>query len=177
MSEFRRIITYLYLYEEGVKGRNIGFAKVEKREQRCLLEIHMKNTGYSLSPIPVYFYVQKNDQFVGILLGKFTLTRGNGEFKIVLNAEDLSDSTFSLDVVKGIYIPLTERTMMVSQWDDDEFHREHFIDAADLSDTNQFSAQGSQDSMETTTSSVSKAQTSPESSAHSYAHSTNLASR
>ncbi len=53
MSEFRRIITYLYLYEEGVKGRNIGFAKVEKREQRCLLEIHMKNTGYSLSPIPV----------------------------------------------------------------------------------------------------------------------------
>jgi len=174
MSEFRRIITYLYLYEEGVKGRNIGFAKVEKREQRCLLEIHMKNTGYSLSPIPVYFYVQKNDQFVGILLGKFTLTRGNGEFKIVLNAEDLSDSTFSLDVVKGIYIPLTERTMMVSQWDDDEFHREHFIDAADLSDTNQFSAQGSQDSMETTTSSVSKAQTSPESSAHSYAHSSNL---
>lgn len=174
MSEFRRIITYLYLYEEGVKGRNIGFAKVEKREQRCLLEIHMKNTGYSLSPIPVYFYVQKNNQFVGILLGKFTLTRGNGEFKIVLNAEDLSDSTFSLDVVKGIYIPLTERTMMVSQWDDDEFHRERFIDAADLSDINQFSAQESQDSMENTTSSASKAQTPPESSTHSYAHSSNL---
>lgn len=66
MSEFRRMITYLYLYERGVKSRNIGFAKIEKRDMRCLVEIHMKNTGCSLSPVPVYFYVQKKEHLVGI---------------------------------------------------------------------------------------------------------------
>lgn len=128
MSEFHRMITYLYLYEQGTKSRNTGFAKVEKREQRCLLEIHMKNTGCSLSPVPVYFYVQKESQLAGILLGNFSLTRGSGDFKTILDAKNLKDSGYKLDNVKGIYIPLTEGMMLVSQWDDDEFHLENFVD-------------------------------------------------
>lgn len=128
MSEFHRMITYLYLYEQGTKSRNTGFAKVEKREQRCLLEIHMKNTGCSLSPVPVYFYVQRESQLAGILLGNFSLTRGSGDFKTILDAKNLKDSGYKLDNVKGIYIPLTEGMMLVSQWDDDEFHLENFVD-------------------------------------------------
>ncbi len=134
MSEFHRMITYLYLYEQGIKSRNIGFAKAEKRDQRCLFEVHMKNTGYSLSPVQVYFYVQKGPQLIGISLGKFTLNRGSGEFKTILNPEDIENSGYLLDDVKGIYIPLSERTMLVSQWDDDEFKRESFVDLAVLSD-------------------------------------------
>lgn len=136
MSEFHRMITYLYLYEQGIKSRNIGFAKVEKRDQRCALEVHMKNTGCSLSPVQVYFYVGKGKQFGGIFLGNFVLNRGSGEFKTVLNAENIKDSGYPLDDIKGIYIPLTERSMLVSQWDDDEFQREAFTDLADLSDDN-----------------------------------------
>ena len=136
MSEFHRMITYLYLYEQGVKSRNIGFAKVEKRDQRCALEVHMKNTGCSLSPVQVYFYIQKKQQLGGIFLGNFVLNRGSGEFKAVLDAENVKDSGYHLDDIKGIYIPLTERTMLVSQWDDDEFKRELFVDLADLADDN-----------------------------------------
>lgn len=131
MSEFHRMITYLYLYEQGMKNRNIGFAKVERREQRCLLEIHMKNTGYSLSPIPVYFYVEKGAKLAGIPLGNFGLTRGSGDFKAVLDANNLKDSGYGLDSVKGIYIPLTGQIMLVSQWDDDEFRLEDFIGLED----------------------------------------------
>lgn len=132
MSEFRRMITYLYLYERGIKSRNIGFAKIEKRDLRCLVEIHMKNTGCSLSPVPVYFYVQKAKHLVGIPLGNCSLSRGIGEFKTVLQADNLQDSGYALDVVKGIYIPLTERIMLVSQWDDDEFHQEAFVSVKEL---------------------------------------------
>ena len=128
MSEFHRMITYLYLYEQGTKSRNVGFAKVERREHRCLLEIHMKNTGCSLSPVPVYFYAQKESQLAGILLGNFSLTRGSGDFKAILDARNLKDSGYALDSVKGIYIPLTEEMMLVSQWDDDEFRPENFVD-------------------------------------------------
>lgn len=128
MSEFHRMITYLYLYERNTKSRNVGFAKVEKRKQRCLLEIHMKNTGCSLTPVPVYFYVQKESQLAGIFLGNFTLARGSGDFKILLDAENLKDSGYDLENVKGIYIPLTEQMMLVSQWDDDDFQRENFME-------------------------------------------------
>lgn len=128
MSEFHRMITYLYLYEQGTKSRNVGFAKVERREHRCLLEIHMKNTGCSLSPVPVYFYAQKESQLAGILLGNFSLTRGSGDFKAIMDAKNLKDNGYALDSVKGIYIPLTEEMMLVSQWDDDEFRPEIFVD-------------------------------------------------
>lgn len=131
MSEFHRMITYLYLYEQGTKSRNVGFAKIERRDQRCALEIHMKNTGCSLSPVPVYFYVQKGELLAGISLGNFSLTRGSGDYKTVLEAKNLKESGYGIDDVKGIYIPLTAQMILVSQWDDDEFHRENFIDLSD----------------------------------------------
>lgn len=127
MSEFHRMITYLYLYERGIKSHNTGFAKIEKRDNHCLIELHMKNTGCSISPIPVYFYAKNQEQFPGILLGNMSLSRGNGDFKTVLDTDNLADSGYSLDSVKGIYIPLSEQVMFVSQWDDDEFVRERFI--------------------------------------------------
>ena len=86
MSEFHRMITYLYLYERGIKRHNVGFAKIEKRDSQCLVEIHMKNTGHSLSPIPVYFYAENQQKFPGILLGTMGLTRGNGDFKTILKS-------------------------------------------------------------------------------------------
>lgn len=135
MSEFHRMITYLYLYEQEFKSRNIGFAKIEKRDQRCLLEIHMKNTGCSMSPVPVYFYLQKGGHLAGIPLGNFTLSRGSGDFKTVLDAENLNDTGYPLDDVKGIYIPLTQQIMLVSQWDDDEFRRDAFVELANLTET------------------------------------------
>lgn len=133
MSEFHRMITYLYLYEQGTKSRNVGFAKIERRDQRCFLEIHMKNTGCSLSPVPVYFYVQKDELLAGISLGNFSLTRGSGDFKTVLETKNFKESGYNIDDVKGIYIPLTAQIILVSQWDDDEFHRENFIDLSDAS--------------------------------------------
>lgn len=142
MSEFHRMITYLYLYEQGTKSRNVGFAKVERRDQRCLLEIHMKNTGCSLSPVPVYFYMQKEELLAGISLGNFSLTRGSGDFKTVLETKNFKGSGYNIDDVKGIYIPLTAQMILVSQWDDDEFHRENFID---LSDTGTKHAADSED--------------------------------
>lgn len=128
MSEFHRMITYLYLYERGIKRHNVGFAKIEKRDSQCLVEIHMKNTGHSLSPIPVYFYAENQQKFPGILLGTMGLSRGNGDFKTILKGEPLSDSGYRLDDISGIFIPLDSEIMFVSQWNDREFVREQFLE-------------------------------------------------
>lgn len=128
MSEFHRMVTYLYLYERGAKRHNVGFAKIEKRDSQCLIEIHMKNTGHSIPSAPVYFYARRQQKLPGILLGNMGLSRGNGDFKVILKGEPLAGSSYSLDDVKGIYIPLSEEIMFVSHWDDNEFIRDDFIE-------------------------------------------------
>lgn len=130
MSEFHRMVTYLYLYERGAKRHNVGFAKIEKRDSQCLIEIHMKNTGHSSPSIPVYFYARNNQRLPGILIGSMGLSRGNGDFKAVLEEEPFAGTIYSLEDIKGIFLPLSDQVMFVSQWDDSEFVREQFVDLA-----------------------------------------------
>lgn len=35
MSDYRRLISYIYAYEGGEKGKNIGFAKIDMRGLQC----------------------------------------------------------------------------------------------------------------------------------------------
>lgn len=134
MSEFHRMITYLYLYEHGTKRHNVGFAKIEKRGGQCLVEIHMKNTGHTSSLAPVYFYATSRGKHPGILLGTMGLPRGSGDFKTILKGEILADSNYSLDDIRGIFIPLSDEVMFVSQWDDSEFIRKNFVEPESVSE-------------------------------------------
>lgn len=126
MSEFHRMITYLYLYEGNRKTHNVGYAKIEKRQAQCRVEIHMKNTGINKSNIPVYFYTQNNNEFPGILLGSMNFTRGTGDFKELLDFADIAP-------VKGIFLPVSDTEMILSQWDDDTFSRNNFLPPSSVS--------------------------------------------
>ena len=42
MSDYRRLISYIYAYEGGVKGKNIGYAKVEIRGGQCRIQVNVK---------------------------------------------------------------------------------------------------------------------------------------
>ena len=33
LSDYQRIVSYLYEYHHGIKGSNVGFAKIEKRQR------------------------------------------------------------------------------------------------------------------------------------------------
>ena len=127
MSEFHRMVTYLYLYEGNTKTRNVGYAKIEKRDAQCRVEIHMKNTGLIDNNVPVYFYTQNNAGFPGILLGSINLVRGMGDFKELLDSSNLINSNYSISDIKGIFLPISDHEMILSQWDDDSFDRNTFL--------------------------------------------------
>lgn len=148
MSEFHRMITYLYLYEKNQKTRNVGFAKIEKRDRRCLAEIHMKNTGCQSCTVPVYFYVPKNHYFIGIPLGDICFTHNSGDFSKVLSHEGLSGTPFSLSDAAGIFIPVSDSVMFVSQWNDLEFVRDNFLEYSDYLETLNSSAQNQPSNMQ-----------------------------
>lgn len=59
MSDYQRFITYINLYENDEKRKNVGFAKIEKRKEQCRFEIHMKNIGFTGQNSPIYFYARR----------------------------------------------------------------------------------------------------------------------
>ena len=49
MSNYRRLISYIYAYEGGIKGKNVGFAKLEVRNGQCkILAAYLLLTRFPL---------------------------------------------------------------------------------------------------------------------------------
>ena len=55
LSDYQRIVSYLYEYHHGIKGSNVGFAKIEKRQNRLRVYFHVKTNDQALE-YKIYFY-------------------------------------------------------------------------------------------------------------------------
>ena len=42
MSDYSRFVSYMYLYENGLKTMNAGFVKVESRNGQCRIGLSLK---------------------------------------------------------------------------------------------------------------------------------------
>ena len=42
MGRYERMICYLYEYQDGHKGANVGYVKLEKRGEKCRVLIQMR---------------------------------------------------------------------------------------------------------------------------------------
>lgn len=54
MSDYRRLISYIYAYEGGIKGKNIGYAKVEIRGGQCRIQVNVKRVFVGSNETGVY---------------------------------------------------------------------------------------------------------------------------
>ena len=54
MSDYRRLISYIYEYEGKEKGKNIGFVKLETRNEQCRLYVNAKRVYVGGNAIGVY---------------------------------------------------------------------------------------------------------------------------
>lgn len=126
MSGFQRFVTYINLYEENSKIRNVGFARIERQGEQCTMEIHMRGTGYTGTSCPVYLFVRKDDKLAGIHIGKIQITGGIGDGRFLLDGSNISQSGYEFEQIGGFLILVTERVMFASQWDDKELRREQF---------------------------------------------------
>ena len=68
MSNYRRLISYIYEYEGKTKGRNVGFAKLEARSGQCKISVNVKRI-FTNGDAGVYLLSPTGE----ILLGKLFL--------------------------------------------------------------------------------------------------------
>lgn len=99
MSNYRRLISYIYEYEGKTKGRNVGFAKLEARSGQCKINVNVKRI-FTNGDAGVYLLSSIGE----ILLGKLFLRGGNGEFRAAVQVENVEGSGCGMDDCYGLAI-------------------------------------------------------------------------
>ena len=100
MSNYRRLISYIYAYEGEVKGKNIGFVKLESRGGQCKLSVNVKKVYVGGSDLGVYLLAPGRE----ISLGNIFIRSGAGEFRAVIPVENVGDSGIGMDSCYGLSI-------------------------------------------------------------------------
>lgn len=111
MPDYQRIVSYLYEYHHGIKGSNVGFAKIEKRQNQLKIYFHVKTNDQNLE-YKIYFYRFRQGVMEGLYLDTIKRNDTIIEFK---NTYPLINE---FDKIDGFLIYHSNDHFFGSQWKD-----------------------------------------------------------
>ncbi|WOO34643.1 DUF6128 domain-containing protein [Anaerocolumna sp. AGMB13020] len=117
MADYKRLVSYMYLYEEGKKRNNIGYARVESRNGQCKYTIHVTALGLNDKQLKVYSFKRNSSGIEGILLGSLLIKNNTGDFKILTDAAHIMNSPYGLDDMGGVILVFSDRKFFAAEWD------------------------------------------------------------
>ena len=115
MGRYERMICYLYEYQDGHKGANVGYVKLEKRGEQCRVLIQMRRADLATLPQAALFQQEKT----GVLLIPIGVMRdNNGSMKGQYegNMDNLAGTGLSLEDVHGVLVYVEEGHYFASTW-------------------------------------------------------------
>lgn len=101
MTDYRRLISYIYEYEGKDKGKNTGFVKLETRNGQCRLNVSVKKIYMGGNPIGVYLLGRGGKE---TFLGNLFVRGGNGEFRASVDAGNVDGAGTGLELYYGLSI-------------------------------------------------------------------------
>ena len=101
MSDYRRLISYIYEYEGKTKGKNVGFVKLEARNGQCRLNVNIKRMYVGGNAIGVYLLGREGRK---TFLGNMFVRNGNGEFRATVDASNVEGNGVGLDTYYGLTV-------------------------------------------------------------------------
>ena len=129
MSAYHRLISYIYAYEGGIKGKNTGFAKLETRGTSCRIQVSVRRVFAGGSPIGVYLLAGQEE----IRIGTLFVRGGNGEFRAVVNCENIEGSGCNMEECCGLTLHETDSAWRAytTIWEDAVAHASE-VELADV---------------------------------------------
>lgn len=118
MPDYKRIVSYIYNYEEGIKRNNVGYARVETRNSQCKCTFHITAPSLNDKQLKAYIYRSNGAGIEGILLGNFPIKNGIGEYKTITGAEHIMNSPYGIEDMSGIILYLSNQKFFATEWDD-----------------------------------------------------------
>lgn len=124
MSNYKRLVSYMYNYESGIKRNNVGYARVESKNGQCKITIRITAPSIKDENLQVYIFKRNGYSMEGVLLGELPIKKGVGQFRTLTDSNNIMNSTYSLDEVGGLILYQSEKKYYASEWDDKPITRE-----------------------------------------------------
>lgn len=118
MSDYRRWISYIYAYENGIKKRNAGYAKLELKDGRLTMTLHVTPDGRE-GNYRVCLYKSQSGRGEGVLLGNVDKKQGGNGVRFVEDAADLNGSGLLFQEMNGLLLYDERGKYLISSWEDE----------------------------------------------------------
>lgn len=136
MADYRRFISYMYLYENGRKTGNSGFVRVESRNDQCRVHIHMTGIyGPEDASYQIYMLIRESGGYIGIAVGHLEMQQQAGERDILTGSSHLMGTDYELGRVSGMVVLSSDGRLYGTRWDDEPLETECFFNEEKLSDS------------------------------------------
>ena len=127
MAEYRRFVAYVYEYHKGKKANNCGFIKVEAKDGRCKMEVHLQCPG--LAPdrnCDIYGFVRKDGMLNGIKIGTCRTQENMVEGTVETDQNHMGGMDVSLKDLAGVILETDSGAFFGTEWDDQAINPEKF---------------------------------------------------
>ena len=105
MAGYQRFVAYVYEYRKGKKDSSSGYVRVEARDRRCLIEVHLRCVGLEPgSRCRVYGFVRREGLMDGILIGSCVTGREQIECVLETETENIGDMGKNLRDLGGMLL-------------------------------------------------------------------------
>jgi hypothetical protein len=118
VADYKRMVSYMYQYENGVKKKNVGFARVEAKDGQCKITLHMQLLGQLDSIFPTYILQRKHSELELIYLGDTVLKNQVMDSKLVTEESNIMKSGYPLSDMGGLLLFLNDNIFFATEWDD-----------------------------------------------------------
>lgn len=118
MPDYRRLVSYIYNYEDGIKRTNIGYARVEARNGQCKCTIHVTVPSLNGKELKAYMFHREGKGLRGVLIGNALIRNGVGELRLTTDPNRIMNSQYAITDISGIILMYTENKFLATIWDD-----------------------------------------------------------
>lgn len=118
MADYRRFVSYMYHYEDGIKKNNVGFARVEAKNGQCKIIVNIKVPSLNNHTLKGYIFKRDDQKIIPIQLGNILIRNGTGDFRTITYVNNIMKTENSLDVMGGIIVYFNKDKFYATEWDD-----------------------------------------------------------
>lgn len=111
----KRFITYFYLYENGEKSINVGFARVTARNEKVNMDISIRDLG-PLQELGKIYMLVNHEGIKEVEIGEMKIFNGQGNARVVIDTIDMTGSGYNMEDAIGMCIRLGDKGYIASCW-------------------------------------------------------------
>ena len=120
--DYQRLVSYIYSYPEGVKGRNVGFAKALVHQGQFKLSISLRGVKTD-SPEMFGIYMMVTDGGYRLIkLGECLVKMGQMEYSGIFNPDNIDETGYGFKDICGLAVAREDARYdcMLSMWKDED---------------------------------------------------------